>query len=313
MKYHTAPAAALKALEASARHLSFTRAAGELNVTQSAISHQIKHLEELWDAKLFERRKKGLELTPAGRALAAVVRDFFTRLEDTLETIHHTPDDTVLRVEALPSFAVKWLVPRLQRFREAHGDADVWLSTSMHETVSFDGSDADIAVHMSRGEYPGYDVEFIMNESIFPVCRPRFLETHGAPESPADLVNYPLLLRHHEILTPTWEYWFDTAGVPEDVYVKALSEETHFPDSNMALQAAFDGQGVALARGAHAWDDVGSGRLVRLFPDFECPFNLSYFAISPPGRAEKPLVKAFREWLVAEGRRFCEEYEGCGT
>jgi len=312
MKFHTAPAAALKALEAAARHLSFTRAAEELNVTQSAISHQIRHLEDLWDVQLFNRRPRRLELTTAGRALAPVVRDFFSRLEETLQSIRREGSDTALRVEALPSFAVKWLVPRLQRFRDAHPEADVWLSTDFHANVSFEGSNADIAVHMSRGDYPGYESEYVMPETVLPVCRPRFLEQHGHPKDPEDLCRFPLLLRHQEILTPTWEYWFRSVGVSEEIYALALTEGTHYPNSEMALQAAFEGQGVALGRGAHVWDDVRSGRLVRLFPEIDCTFDLSYYVVSPRGRMARPLVAAFRDWVIDEGKRFCREYEACG-
>ena len=309
MKFHTAPAAAMRALEASARHLSFTRAAAELNITQSAISHQIRHLEDLWDVQLFHRRARKLELTTAGRALAPVIRDFFTRLEQTLDTIRSDGSDTTLRVEALPSFAIKWLVPRLQAFRDAHPGVEVWLGTGIHESVSFEGSNADIAIHMSRGDYPGYDAAPMMPETVLPVCRPRFLEAHGTPATPAELCRLPLLLRHHEILTPTWEFWFRRAGVAEETYAPALSDGIHFPDSATALQAAFEGQGVALGRGAHVWDDVRSGRLVHLFPDVDCSFELSYFVVSPKGRAARPIVAAFRDWAVAEGAQFTREFK----
>jgi len=311
MNYHTAPAAAMKALEAASRHLSFTRAAEELNVTQSAISHQIRHLEDLWDVKLFHRRARRLELTTAGRALAPVVREFFSRLDETLDTIRREGSDTTLRIEALPSFAIKWLVPRLQQFRDAHPEVDVWLSTGIHESVSFEGSDADIAIQMSRGDYPGYEAERMMPETVLPVCRPRFLEEYGAPADPADLCRFPLLLRHHEILTPTWEFWFRRAGVSEEIYGPALTDGIRFPDSATALQAAFEGQGVALGRGAHVWDDVRSGRLMRLFPEIDCSFDLSYFVVSPRARTARPIVAAFRDWVVAEGARFYEEFEAC--
>jgi len=301
----------MKALEAASRHLSFTRAAEELNVTQSAISHQIRHLEELWDVKLFHRRARRLALTTAGQALAPLVREFFSRLDETLETIHREGSDTTLRVDSLPSFAIKWLVPRLQQFRDAHPEAEVWLGTGLHESISFEGSDADIAIHMSRGDYPGHEAAQMMPETVLPICRPKFLEEHGTPKNPADLCRFPLLLRYHEILTPTWEYWFRQAGVDEDIYGPALSEGIRFPDSVTALQAAFEGQGVALGRGAHVWDDVRSGRLVRLFPEVDCSFELSYFVVSPKNRAQRPLVTAFRDWIVAEGARFYEEFETC--
>jgi len=299
--------AALRALEVAARRLSFTRAAEELNVTQSAISHQIKHLEELWDVKLFERHPRRLELTAAGAALAPVARDFFTRLDRTLDDLAEDSGHTALQVQALPSFAVKWLVPRLQGFRDAHPEIDVWITTLVEEQVSFEGKKLDAAIHMSTGDYPDLASTFLMGDQVFPVCRPRFLETHGRPETPADLCRFPLLLRSHEFSTPSWEYWFDEVGVGAEVYGPALTEGTRYPDSNMAIQAAFEGQGVAMARSAHVWDDIVSGRLVRLF-DIECAFHLSYYLVSPLDRADRPSVCAFRDWLVKESKRSEAEY-----
>ena len=302
MRYHTAPAAALKALETAARHLSFTRAAEELNITQSAVSHQIKHLEALWDVKLFDRRPRRLELTTAGRALAPIVREFFASLDEALGSIHREGEDNALRVETLPTFASKWLVPRRQDFRDSQAGTDGWLSTAIRET--FDLGDADIAIHMSRGEYPAHDSWKLIDEFVYPVCRPKFLDRHGSPATPEDLCRFPLLLRHHEILTPAWEFWFAFTGVPESVYEKALREGTHFPDSNLALQAAFEGQGIALGRHALVRDDVASGRLVRLFPGIVCPFDLSYYVVAPRGRVERPIVAAFRDWVMAEAAAF---------
>lgn len=300
MRHRQAPVAAMRALEAAARHLSFTRAAAELNITQSAVSHQIKHLEQLWELKLFERRARRLEPTPACLALAPVMREFFTRLDNTLDSLKADDGPRALRVEVLPSFAVKWLVPRLQKFRDLHPEVDVWISTRSRQNVDLQGGEIDIAVHMSEGDYPGLDSRFFMDESVFPVCRPRFLEEHGTPANPADLCRFPLLLRHDEILTPTWEFWFDQVGVAPEVYRPALGEGIHYSDSNTALQAAFEGQGIALGRRAHVWADVASGRLVRLFPEIEVPFNLSYYTVSPLGRAEQPAVQLFRLWLEDE-------------
>ncbi len=309
MRHHAAPVAAMRALEAAARHLSFTRAAAELNITQSAVSHQIRHLEDLWGLKLFERRARRLELTPAGSALAPVMRDFFTRLEQTLDELTSVGAPAALRVEVLPSFAVKWLVPRLPTFRAQHPEIDVWMLTSAHELADLRGREVDLAVHMGDGAYPGMDCRFFMDETVFPVCRPRFLEEHGTPENPTDLCRFPLLLRHEEILTPTWEYWFRHVGVPEDVFMPALSDGVHFPDSNTALQAAFEGQGIALGRRAHVWNDVESGRLLRLFPETEVPFNLDYYTVTPPNRTGLEAVQAFRTWLEAEGAAAMSSYK----
>ncbi len=305
---HLPPLATLRALEAVSRLLSFTRASEELNVTQSAVSHQIRHLEELWQVQLFDRHTRRLVATSAGKALAAVARDFFRRLDETLTTVRDTGGHTALRVEMVPTFAIKWLVPRLQSFRDAEPDIDVWISTKITYQLRLDDDALDAVIHLGTGDYPGFDSWPLMREYAFPVCRPRFIEEHGMPESPADLCNYPLLLRHHEIDVPSWEFWFQAAGVPESLYRKAISEGPRFPDSNMALQAAYEGQGIALARSSHVWEDLKQGRFQRLF-EIHCPFTRAYYLVARRERAERPAIAAFRSWLIDEARRSQAEYD----
>ena len=310
---HLPPLATLRALDAASRHLSFTRAAEELNVTQSAVSHQIRHLEELWDVRLFDRHTRRLEATAAGKALAQVARDFFHRLDETLERVRDSGGHTALRVEMVPTFAVKWLVPRLQAFRDAEPDIDVWISTKVQDALRLDDEGLDAVIHLGGGDYPGYRSWPLLREYAFPVCRPRFAEEHGLPSSPADLCSYPLLLRHHELEMPGWEYWFETAGVPAEVYRPAITEGPRFPDSNMALQAAYEGQGIALVRSSHVWEDLKQGRFLRLF-DICCPFSRAYHLVARPERAERPAVAAFRAWLMDQARQSQAEYDAaeCG-
>lgn len=293
---HFPPIAQLRALEAASRHLSFTKAADELNISQSAISHQIKHLEELWELKLFVRLTRKLELTPEGKALAAVARAFFSGLTSTLDTLKADHGHQVLRVQMLPSVAVKWLVPRLQGFRDLHPDIDVWISTREDEEIGFRSGRLDAAIHL--GDAAGEDVLSwqLMQEYEFPVARPRFLEDHGMPKNPEDLCNFPLLLRTGDVGAPQWRDWFESAGVSEDVYGPALRDGMRFPDSNMALQAAFEGQGIALSRSAPVWDDIVSGRLVRLF-EIRRRYQTQICLVCPKERATQPAFVAFREWL----------------
>lgn len=309
---HLPPISALRALEAAARHLSFTKAADELNVTQSAVSHQIKHLEELWDLKLFQRLTRRLELTTSGKALAPVIQDFFHKLEGTLDELKSDDGHSILRIQMMPSVAAKWVVPRLQGFRDRHPDIDVWISTLDPTEGRFEFRQLDAALHLGTGEYPNLTSWPAMREYVFPVARPRFLEERGIPQSPADLCQYPLLLRTGSIGAPQWEYWFDQVGVDRSIYEPALHEGTRFPDSNMALQAAFDGQGIALARSAPVWDDVQSGRLVRLF-NVSCPFPLGIYFVCPTERAETPVVIAFREWLMEEAAISQAEFDAAET
>lgn len=297
------PISALRALDAAARHLSFTKAAAEMHVTQSAVSHQIKYLEELWSQQLFVRLTRRLELTPAGQALTPVLREFLMRLEDTLNMLKEAKTGQIgLRVWVFPSVALKWLVPRLPRFREAYPNIDVWIATRASKDVGFHTGQLDAAFHLGECEYPNFTSWQLMQEYVYPVARPQFFKTYQVPETPADLCRYPLLLRMGDAGAAQWEFWFGRAGVPEKVYAPALRAGTRFSDSAMVLQAALEGQGVALARSATVWDDLQARRLTRLF-DITCPFHRAMHLICPSDRTEYPAVVAFRDWLLAESAK----------
>jgi LysR family glycine cleavage system transcriptional activator len=302
------PITALRALDAAARHLSFTKAAAELHVTQSAVSHQIKYLEELWDQKLFVRLTRRLELTSAGQALAPVLRDFLTRLEDTLGMLKDPKGRTRLRVWVFPSVALKWLVPRLHGFRQLRPDIDIWIATRMSKEVGFRTGQLDAAFHLDEGSYPDFGSWQLMREYVYPVAHPRVLAQFGRPRTPADLCRFPLLLRTGDDGAAHWEFWFDRAGVPAHVYSPSLRAGTRFSDSATTLEAALEGQGVALARSATVWQELTSGRLIRLF-HITCPFHRAIHFICPRDRAGWPAVNAFREWLVAEARKSQREFD----
>jgi len=299
------PMAALRALEAAARHLSYTRAAEELFITQSAISHQIKHIEELWNIKLFKRRGRRIVLTEAGHALVPVVRDFIRRITATLEELTDTEDSSsALRVTLLQSFAFKWLVPRLGHFNQEYPDIDVWISTS-DELVVFDSEKADVGIRLGYGSWGNLYEELLLREYVFPVCSPHFLKQYGTPKKPEDLLELPLLRRNAVDILQRWRDWFKDAGV----VVRKMPKGTQFPQTSLALQAAIDDQGVALARSAHVLDDVKAGRLVRLFPEVKSKSNVSYFFVCVPGRENDPQIAAFREWLKREAVKSEKEFE----
>ena len=288
------PISALRALEAAARHMSFTRAAHELNVTQSAISHQIKTLEDLWGLKLFRRTVRGVVLTPTGEELAKVTREFFERMTRTLDALRISSSREPLRVDTLQSFAVKWLVPRLGRFHEIHPDIDVWISTH-DQLVDFGSDDVDLAIRLGHGQYPGLHASLLMREEVYPVCTPGFFGQDGLPRTPRDLLEYPLLLRLGEPNHPNWEQWFEAAGLPD---VRPVAGP-RFPDSNMAIEASKDGLGVALARTAHVAGELASGELIRLF-DVACPSSVSYYLVCPEGNEDEPRIAPFRRWIMSE-------------
>ena len=296
---------ALRALEAAARHLSYTRAAEDLFVTQSAISHQIKHIEELWGVKLFQRRGRTLILTDAGHAIVPVVRDFIRRLISTVEDLKETlPGPTALRVTLLQSFAFKWLVPRLGHFNHEYPDINVWISTS-DELVDFDSENGDVGIRLGYGNWSNLYEELLLQEYVFPVCSPHFLEEYGIPEKPEDLLSLPLLRRNAIDILQRWRDWFRDA----DVTVRRMPKGTQFPQTSLAIQAAIDDQGVALARSAHVLDDIKAGRLVRLFPEVKSKSNLSYFFVCIQGRESEPQITAFRGWLKREAEISESEFD----
>ncbi|WP_259782302.1 transcriptional regulator GcvA [Aestuariispira ectoiniformans] len=300
------PIAAMRALEAAARHLSFTRAADELHITQSAVSHQIRHLEEFWGFPLFKRQSRGLILTEQGEALADVIRSFLEQMEQTLGRLTETEVRGPLKVSLLQSFAVKWLVPRLPDFQAVHPEIDVWISTN-DDPIDFGEGEADLAIRLGGGNYPSLFSELLLTEKVFPVCSPRLAERLGMPECPRDLLRYPLMLRNNEERTATWQEWFLRAGVENP----QLADGPRFPDTNMALQAALADQGVALVRSAHVGDDLEAGRLIRLF-DVDYPSASAYYLVCPKGRENQPKIKAFREWLQEEAAAARSSYAALG-
>lgn len=296
---------ALRALEAAARHLSYTRAAEDLFVTQSAISHQIRHIEELWGVQLFQRRGRTLILTEAGHAIVPVVREFVRRLTSTIEELQEVQSGpTALRVTLLQSFAFKWLVPRLGHFNHEYPDINVWISTS-DELVDFDSENADIGIRLGYGNWSNLYEELLLQEYVFPVCSPHFLEEYGIPDKPEDLLGLPLLRRNAIDILQRWRDWFRDAGVT----IRKMPKGTQFPQTSLAIQAAIDDQGVALARSAHVLDDIKAGRLVRLFPEVKSKSNLSYFFVCIRGRESEPQITAFRGWLKREAEISESEFE----
>ena len=285
------PLNALRAFEAAARHLSFTRAADELHVTQTAISHQIKALEERLGVRLFRRLPRGLLLTEEAQRYLPPVRDAFDRIAAATEQLAAGGSGGRLTVSVLPSFAAKWLVPRLGRFRAAHPDLDLRISASS-QLVDFARDDVDIAIRMGRGRYPGLRVDRLFGESMVPVCAPELLSGPHPLRRPEDLRHHVLL---HDDDHTGWQLWLELAGV-EGVDPR---RGPIFTDSAMVVQAAAEGQGVALARRVLAAGDLAAGRLVQPF-EVSVPHDLAYYLVSPEATAEQPRIRAFRAWLLAE-------------
>ena len=284
----------LKAFEASARHESFTRAAADLHVTQGAVSQQVKALEEELGIKLFLREHQRLLITDAGRAYLEVVRDAFDRLSTGTERLLQRQASGLLNVSTSPNFAAKWLVHRLGRFSEAHPEIDLRISATMHH-VDFAREEVDVAVRHGDGNWPGLHVARLCAEQLFPVCSPALLKAAKPLKAPADLKRHPLL---HANDATHWRRWLERAGVDGIDVERGVV----FNQASMAIDAAIQGQGVAMARTALAAWDLLEGRLVRPFKlAIEAPFAL--WIVCPRATAELPKIATFRRWLLEEAAR----------
>ena len=282
---------ALRAFEAAARHESFTKAADELAVTQGAVSHQVKALEEKLGLRLFTRERQRLVITNAGRSYLEVVRDAFDRLAVGTNQLLQRQTAGAMTVTTSPNFAAKWLVHRLGRFAEAHPDIDLRLSASLQH-VDFVREDIDLAVRHGEGNWPGLHVTRLCSEQLFPVCSPSLVGGRGTLRSPADLKRHTLL---HVNDRREWAKWLEAVGV------KGVDSDRGpiFNQASMAIDAAVDGQGIALARSALAAWDILAGRLVRPFQLF-VKADYAYWIVCPKPTAELPKIATFRKWLLAE-------------
>jgi LysR family glycine cleavage system transcriptional activator len=282
---------ALKSFEAAARQESFTRAAEELNVTQGAVSHQVKALEQELGIKLFNREHQRLVITDAGREYLAVVRDAFDRIAVGTERLLQRQSAGVLTISTSPDFAAKWLVHRLGRFSQAHPEVHLKVSAAMHH-VDFAREDVDLAVRHGDGNWAGLHVERLCPEQLFPVCNPSLARGRQRLAKPADVLKFPLL---HLASRKDWAAWLDMVGVPdaEGTYGPVMSH------ASLLIDAAAAGQGIALARTTLAAWDLLDGRLIRPFPDM-LRLSKTYWIVCPKATAMLPKVEQAREWLLGE-------------
>jgi LysR family glycine cleavage system transcriptional activator len=281
----------LKAFEAAARHGSFTVAADELCVTQGAVSHQVKALEEELGLKLFIREHQRLVLTEAGRFYLETTRDALDRIAAGTERLLQRHSAGTLTLSTSPNFAAKWLVHRLGRFSEAHAGIDLRVSASLQH-VDFARDDVDFAIRHGTGHWPGLHVVRLCVEQLFPVCSPSLRQGQKALRQPEDLQHHALL---HTDDRNAWARWLDAAGIEN----MAPSAGPVFNQASMAIDAAIDGQGVALGRTALLAWDLLAGRLVCPFgPALSVPY--AYWLVCPKANSDLPKIRIFREWLLAE-------------
>ena len=307
------PLSALRAFESAARHQSFKKAASELHVSPAAISHQIHALEDYLGVQLFERLNRGLSLTNIARAALPKISDGFQSLGAGVEAMRNTENGVTLSVSTGPAFAAKWLVPRLHRFVAANPDIDVRIAASMHAVdgryaeahATAEGHDeplaaVDLEVRFGGGFYPGFRIDKLLSVGLMPVCSPKLLAGEHSLRTPQDLRLHALL--HDDAVGaleghPDWSMWLRLAGATE----VNPGRGSHFTHGALALQAAADGLGVALAIDVLAAEDIAAGRLAVPFA-LKLPLSLAYYVVSPAARANLPQVTVFRDWLMLEAQ-----------
>ena len=291
---------ALRAFEASARHQSFSLAAQELNVTPAAVGQLVRTLEDWLGSPLFVRSTSGrarLVTTEVAEQALPDIRAGLERLAVGLERLRSGSAGGVLTVTVSPAFAAKWLLPRIERFQAAWPETDLRLDTSL-KPVDFVAQRIDVGVRYGPGLCPGLAAEKLMDEEVYPVCAPALLAT-ATLQAPGDLRGQ-VLIHDQSVDTSTgfasWQAWLRHAGVQGVPTDRGL----RINNSAAVLQAAIDGQGVALARSVMAHDDLAAGRLVRLFPQVRLESALAYYVVYRPECIAQPKVAAFRDWLLRE-------------
>jgi LysR family glycine cleavage system transcriptional activator len=290
------PLNALRAFEAAARHLNFSRAADELAVTPGAVSQQIQNLEDYVGAALFKRTPKGLLLTDAAQTALPALREAFDRLAEAASLLTAAVDGRRLTVSVAPSFAAKWLVPRLGQFEAAHPQVDVWLSADM-EVVDFALGEIDLAIRYGAGRYAGLEVVKLMSETVIAVASPELLKDNPI-NTAADLADHVLLhdgSPDADDSCPDWSMWLAARGV------KGVdgARGPRFNQSSLVIEAAVGGRGVALAKRTLAQADLDAGRLVAPLQDATA-VDFAYFVVHPKAKGRLPQVKAFVGWLTAQ-------------
>ncbi|SLN13205.1 Glycine cleavage system transcriptional activator [Roseovarius albus] len=287
---------ALRAFEAAARHLSFKIAADELNVTPAAVSHQVKALEDLLGTPLFYRLTRALRLTEAGHAALPALSEGLDRLAEGTEQMRAFSQSNVLSISVSPSFGSMWLVPRLDRFHRKHPDIEIRIDGT-DRIVDVAGGEFDVAVRYGPGDYKGVEVDYLFSQLNTPVCSPALLEGENALSRPVDLAQHTLLHIDWKDAEASWRMWLLAAGLHD----ADPNRGPHFTQESMAIQAALDGQGVALVGDRLVSDHLTNGRLVCPFgPDLMTPLTFSYYLLSSRGNSSTPKVSAFRTWLIEE-------------
>ena len=292
------PFHALRAFESAGRHLSFARAADELGVSPAAVSQHIQQMEEFAGQPLFRRLGRRVELTDAGHAALVHVGAAMASLGDAARIMRLPLRGHRVSVSVAPSFAIKWLVPRLERFKELHPDIEVWVSADMG-LVDFAVADVDLAIRYGAGGYAEAQAQMLLSESVVPICSPSLIEGSTGLKSPADISRFALLhddSPDRDPSCPTWPMWLMARGLDAEHARKGL----RLNQSSLVVEAAMAGKGIGLAKRQLAAADIASGRLITPFENSDTPINFAYWMVWRRGRSFSPGLKAFMDWIRDE-------------
>lgn len=283
------PLNSLKVFEAAARHLSFTRAAEELFVTQAAVSHQVKALEEFLGLKLFRRRNRSLLLTEEGQSYFTDIKDIFTSLLEATDKVLERSEKGSLTISLQPSFAIQWLVPRLAGFNEQEPDIDVRIKAVDMDDGSLT-DDVDVAIYYGRGNWPGLRADKLYQEYLVPLCAPRLLDGVKPLNSLSDLSKHNLL---HDTSRKDWKQFVNQHGIAG----VNVNHGPIFSHSTMVLQAAAHGQGIALGNNVLAQPEIEAGRLVCPFDEVLVSKN-AFYVVCHAKQADVGRIATFRDWML---------------
>jgi len=291
------PLNALRAFEAAARHASFKLAADELSVSQSAISHQIRSLEEYLGVHLFVRKIRSVELNRKGAIYYPVLRDALDRISEATEMIISDQLSSTLTVQVYSTFTIRWLLPRLADFQRMHPELQVRLHTSQDD-VDFQQDDIDLAIMIGRPANPNVHYTFLFQSELFPVCSPQYRETQGPISTPNDLTGHPILQVYPS--ASDWHVWLDAHGQSQIVPESGLQFESY----DVALSSAAQGMGVALGQQPYVARELEVGSLIEMFPGLRVKNPNQWFLVGRQDRTELPKIRVFRDWIIEQ---VCED------
>ncbi len=295
MERRLPPLNALRAFEAASRMLSFTRAAEELHVTPAAVSHRIKTLEGRLGLMLFRRENNRILLTDQGQVYVPVVRNALEMIAEGTAKLSEADASNIVNLSLLPTFAVRWLIPRLSSFQKTHPNVEVRLSTT-YRLVDFSREDFHAAIRYGAGNWPRLKCHHLFNEELIPVCSPKLLSGRSPLRRPEDLAYFTLV--HSATCPDNWRLWLTAAGVGNVDPEGGLK----FDSCLLSLQAANEGLGFVVANREYVAEDLAAGRLVAPF-DLLLPKDLGWHFVCSEATSGQPKIVAFREWLLGQVRR----------